>query len=237
MTRLMSRYGRPPEPAQFSRLLERLPAPQREALKIVFGLTQGPAPDRFLLGWRYSACSRRPRESAPFCVSWMTRSGWIGRRPMLAFAARRLLAERVGFVSGSAGKVRRSGAPELEVRGLGAEDARVLPKLAGPFSLGEQVRDRIVAETGGNPLALLELPRGLTAAQLAGGFGLPGAQVFRGGSRRASLGGSRPCPKSRSDCCCSRPPSRRAIRCWCGARPSGSGSPLRRRSAPRRTDC
>ena len=162
--------------------LERLPAPQREALEIVFGLTQGPAPDRFLVGLAVlSLLSETAGERPLLCV--VDDAQWVDRASAvtLAFAARRLLAERVGLVFGArvVGEALR-GLPELEVRGLGVEDARALLKSAVRFPLGEQVRDRIVAETGGNPLALLELPRGLTAAQLAGGFGLPGAQALSG---------------------------------------------------------
>jgi DNA-binding CsgD family transcriptional regulator len=162
--------------------LERLPAPQREALKIVFGLTQGPAPDRFLVGLAVlSLLSETAGERPLLCVvddaQWLDRASAL----TLAFAARRLLAEHVGLVFGArvVGEALR-GLPELEVRGLGVEDARALLKSAVRFPLGEQVRDRIVAETGGNPLALLELPRGLTAAQLASGFGLLGAQALSG---------------------------------------------------------
>lgn len=162
--------------------LERLPAPQREALKIVFGLTQGPAPDRFLVGLAVlSLLSETAGERPLLCVvddaQWLDRASAL----TLAFAARRLLAERVGLVFGTrvVGEALR-GLPELEVRGLGAEDARALLKSAVRFPLGEQVPDRIVAETGGNPLALLELPRGLTAAQLASGFGLLGSQARSG---------------------------------------------------------
>ena len=95
----------------------------------------------------------------------------------LAFVARRLLAEPVGLVFAA----REPGdalqhLPELEVHGLRDGDARALFGSAVRFRFDERVRDRIVAETRGNPLALLELPRGLTATQLAGGFGLPGAQ-------------------------------------------------------------
>ena len=162
--------------------LERLPAPQREALKIVFGLTQGPAPDRFLVGLAVlSLLSESAGERPLLCVvddaQWLDRASAL----TLAFAARRLLAERVGLVFGArvAGEALR-GLPELEVRGLGVEDARAVLQSVVRFPLGEQVRDRIVAETGGNPLALLELPRGLTAAQLASGFGLLGAQAQSG---------------------------------------------------------
>jgi DNA-binding CsgD family transcriptional regulator len=99
----------------------------------------------------------------------------------LAFVARRMLAEPVGIVFGA----REPGPelrhmPELEVRGVRDGDARALLSSAVRFKLDEGVRDRIVAETRGNPLALLELPRGLTASQLAGGFGLLGTQALTG---------------------------------------------------------
>jgi DNA-binding CsgD family transcriptional regulator len=162
--------------------LERLPAPQSEALKIVFGLAQGSAPDRFLVGLAVlSLLSETAGERPLLCVvddaQWLDRASAL----TLAFVARRLFAECVGLVFGArvVGEALR-GLPELEMRGLGAEDARALLKSAVRFPLDEQVRDRIVAETGGNPLALLELPRGLTAAQLAGGFGLLGAQALSG---------------------------------------------------------
>jgi DNA-binding CsgD family transcriptional regulator/tetratricopeptide (TPR) repeat protein len=162
--------------------LERLPAPQREALKIVFGIAQGSAPDRFLVGLAVlSLLSETAGERPVLCVvddaQWLDQTSAL----TLAFVARRLFAERVGFVFGArvVGEALR-GLPELEMRGLGAEDARALLKTAVRFPLDEQVRDRIVAETGGNPLALLELPRGLTAAQLAGGFGLLSARAQSG---------------------------------------------------------
>jgi DNA-binding CsgD family transcriptional regulator/tetratricopeptide (TPR) repeat protein len=162
--------------------LERLPAPQRDALKIVFGLAQGSVPDRFLVGLAVlSLLSEATGERPVLCVvddaQWLDHASAL----TLAFVARRLLAERVGLVFGAraVGDALR-GLPELEMRGLGVKDARALLTSAVRFPLDEQVRDRIVAETRGNPLALLELPRGLTAAQLAGGFGLPGAQALSG---------------------------------------------------------
>jgi len=162
--------------------LERLPAPQRDALKIVFGLDQGSAPDRFLVGLAVlSLLSEATGERPVLCVvddaQWLDRASAL----TLAFVGRRLLAERVGLVFGARGVGDAlRGLPELEMRGLGVGHARALLTSAVRFPLDEQVRDRIVAETRGNPLALLELPRGLTAAQLAGGFGLPGAQALSG---------------------------------------------------------
>jgi hypothetical protein len=109
---------------------------------------------------------------------------------VLAFAARRLLAEPVGliFAAREPGEQLR-GLAELEVRGLADQDARALLGSAVRFRLDERVRDRILAETAGNPLALLELPRGLSPVQLAGGLGLPGvrtvpARIERGFRRR-----------------------------------------------------
>jgi DNA-binding CsgD family transcriptional regulator len=162
--------------------LDRLPAPQRQALEIVFGISSGSAPDRFLVGLAVLSLFAAVAEERPLlCVvddaQWLDQASEL----TLAFVARRLLAEPVGIVFGA----REPGLelrllPELEVRGIREDDARALLTSAVRFKLDEAVRDRIVAETRGNPLALLELPRGLTATQLAGGFGLTGAQALTG---------------------------------------------------------
>jgi DNA-binding CsgD family transcriptional regulator len=162
--------------------LERLAAPQRQALEIVFGLSAGAAPDRFLVGLGVLSLLAEVAEERPLlCVvddaQWLDHASAL----TLAFVARRLLAEPVGIVFAA----REPGdalarVDELEVRGLVNGDARALLSSAVGFKLDERVRDRIVAETRGNPLALLELPRGLTAAQLAGGFGLIGAHETSG---------------------------------------------------------
>ena len=114
---------------------------------------------------------------------------WLDRASAqaLAFVARRLLAEPVAlvFAAREPGEEFR-GLPELVVGGLRDGDARALLGSVIPGPLDERVRDRIVAETRGNPLALLELPRGLTPAELAGGFGAARALSLRGGSRRVS---------------------------------------------------
>jgi DNA-binding CsgD family transcriptional regulator len=160
----------------------RLPAPQRQALEIVFGLRDGPAPDRFLVGLGVLSLFSEVAEERPLlCI--VDDAQWLDRASArtLAFVARRVLADPVGlvFAGREAGEDLR-GLPELEVRRLSDEDARALLSSVVRFRLDEQVRDRIVAETRGNPLALLELPRGLTATQLAGGFGLLGAQGLSG---------------------------------------------------------
>ena len=162
--------------------LERLPAPQRDALRIVFGLSAGPAPDRFLVGLGVlSLVSEVAEERALLCVvddaQWLDHASAL----TLAFVARRLFVEPIAIVFAA----REPGEelqhlPELEVRGLRNGDARALLGSVVRFTLDARVRDRIVAETRGNPLALLELPRGLTATELAAGFGLLEAQALKG---------------------------------------------------------
>src|SRR5262245_43737248 len=159
-------------------MLERLPGPQREALEITFGVSSGAVPDRFLVGLAVlSLLSETADERPLLCViddaQWLDQASAL----TLAFAARRVLADPVGIVFAA----RDPGAelrhlPELEVQGLANGDARRLLDSVVGVKRDERVRDRIIAETRGNPLALLELPRGLTATQLAGGFGLPGAE-------------------------------------------------------------
>ena len=140
------------------------------------------APDRFLVGLAVLSLFAAVAEERPLlCViddaQWLDQTSEL----TLAFVARRLLAEPVGMVFGTRepGEELRH-LPELEVRGVGDDVARVLLTSAVRFKLDEAVRDRIVAETRGNPLALLELPQGLTATQLAGGFGMMGAQALTG---------------------------------------------------------
>jgi DNA-binding CsgD family transcriptional regulator len=159
--------------------LEDLPDPQRDALGVAFGLRAGGAPDRFLVGLAVLTLLSEVAEERPLlCV--VDDAQWLDRASaqVLAFAARRLLAEPVGliFAAREPGEQFR-GLPDLEVRGLPDKDARALLDSAVRVRLDQQVWDRIVAETNGNPLALLELPRGLSPTQLAGGFGLAGAQA------------------------------------------------------------
>ena len=162
--------------------LERLPVPQREALRTAFGLSAGPAPDRFLVGLAVlGLLSEAAAEQPLICV--VDDEQWLDRASVqaLGFAARRLAAEPVGlvFAARTAG-AELTGLPELAVEGLGEEDARALLDSALTGPLDARVRDLIVAETRGNPLALLELPRGLALGDLAGGFGLPGAVSLPG---------------------------------------------------------
>ena len=162
--------------------LDELPAPQRQALETVFGLSAGNAPDRFLVGLAVLSLFAAVAEERPLlCVVDDTQ--WVDQASelTLGFVARRLLAEPAGivFATREPGEGLRH-LPELEVRGVGDDDARALLTATVTVKLDEEIRDRVVAEMRGNPLALLELPRGLTAAQLAGGFGLTGGQALTG---------------------------------------------------------
>lgn len=162
--------------------LERLPPPQREALRTAFGTSSGSVPDQFLIGLSVlSLLSDAADEKPLLCL--IDDQQWLDRASaqVLAFVARRLGAEAVGivFVTRVPG-VELTGLPELVVSGLLKADARALLDSALPGSLDGRVRDQIVAETRGNPLALMELPRGLTSAELAGGFGLPAAAPLAG---------------------------------------------------------
>jgi DNA-binding CsgD family transcriptional regulator len=162
--------------------LERLPGPQRDALATTFGLSEGAVPDRFFVGLAMLGLLSEVAEERPLlCV--VDDAQWLDRASAqaLAFVARRLQAESVVMLFATrepSGEL--AGLPELVVEGLGHTDARRLLASVIPGRLDERVADQLVAETRGNPLALLELPRGLSSAQLAGGFGLPGALSLEG---------------------------------------------------------
>ena len=185
-------------------------------------------PDRFLVGLAVLSLLSEVAEERPLlCV--VDDAQWLDQ------ASARTLGVRRAAAAGRAGRdrVRRArararscgGLPELEVEGLRDGDARALLGSVVRFVLDERVRDRIVAETRGNPLALLELPRGLTrdaAGRVASGCWA--RRRCRGGSRRASGGGSRRCRRTRGACCWSRRRSRSAIRLLLWRAASGSGS-------------
>src|SRR5262249_36076864 len=170
--------------APFLDRLEHLPGPQRDALGIAFGLRDGGAPDRFLVGLAVLSllsdiAGKRPLVCIVDDAQWLDAAS----AQALAFVARRLGAESVGLVFAvrePSGEPHLDGLPELAVGGLDDHDAQELlgTVVAGP--LDDRVGHRIVAETRGNPLALLELPRGRTPAELAGGFGLSGGPAVPG---------------------------------------------------------
>jgi DNA-binding CsgD family transcriptional regulator len=161
--------------------IDRLPAPQREALQTAFGLSTGPVPDPFFVALAVLGLLSDAAEEQPL-VCLVDDEQWLDRASaqILAFVARRLDEESVGLLfAAPTPSSDLEGLPELVVEGLGQDDARTLLEaaLAGP--LDARVRDQIVSETRGNPLALLELTRGLTPAELAGGFGLTGGVPTR----------------------------------------------------------
>ena len=165
--------------APFADRIDSLPGPQRDALSTAFGRRGGDAPNRFLVGLAVLGLVSEVAEEKP--LLWIVDDAhWLDEASSqtLAFVARRLGAESVALVVAMRDHARKDdfvGLDELVLPGLGEDDARALLEtvLTGP--LDDRVRDRLVAETCGNPLALLELPRGLTPAEMAGGFGLPDA--------------------------------------------------------------
>jgi AAA ATPase domain len=219
--------------------LGRLPEPQREALGVTFGMSQGEAPDRFLVALAVLSLLAQVGDEQPLlCV--VDDAHWLDRASAqaLAFVARRLLAESVAMVFATREPSEElRGLPELPVRGLRDSDARALlgSVLRGP--LDQLVRDRFVAETRGNPLALLELPRGLTPAELAGGFGLPAAPALSSRIEESFQRRLTRYRRTRGGYCSSPRRSQSASRRCCGARPSGSGSTPRRRTPLRRRGC
>src|SRR6202020_1119149 len=162
--------------------LDRLPAPQQDALAVAFGLRAGNPPDRFLVGLAVlSLLSEAAEEQPLLCV--VDDAQWLDRASAqaLVFVARRLLAESVALIFATRDPGEElEGLPRLVLEGLRNGDARALLGSALRVPLDDPVRERLLAETRGNPLALLELPRGLTAAELAGGFGLPDAPGLSG---------------------------------------------------------
>jgi DNA-binding CsgD family transcriptional regulator len=158
-------------------LMERLPDPQRDALEVALGLSAGRPPNPFLVGLAVlNLLSEAADEQPLLCV--VDDAQWLDRASAraLAFVARRLLAEKIAMVFAAREPIEAlAGLAELHVEPLGRRDARALLDSVLPARFDERVLERIVVETRGNPLALLELPRGLTPAQLAGGFGLPAA--------------------------------------------------------------
>jgi len=156
--------------------LDALPTAQRDALKVALGLASGEVPDRFLVGLAVLGLLSAASETRPLlCLvedaQWLDDASGL----ILGFVARRLLAEPVAMVVSVREPSTRTdfdGLSELRVRGLAEDDARALLMSAVPGRLDDRVRDRIVSETRGNPLALLDLPRSMSADELAGGFEL-----------------------------------------------------------------
>jgi predicted ATPase len=175
--------------APFLDRLERLPARQRDALRISFGLSEQRAPDRFLVGLAVLDLLSEAAEERPL-VCLIDDQQWLdfASALILSFVARRLGAESLGLIfTTRVPDDHLAGLQELVIGGLPAPDAAALLDSVLPGKLDSRIRDQIVAETRGNPLALLELTHGMTPAELAFGLELPGA-VPLSGEIEASFG-------------------------------------------------
>ena len=158
--------------------LDSIPEPQREALSTAFGLSTGRAPDRFLVGLAVLSLLSEAAQQLPV-ICLVDDLQWLDEASIqtIAFVARRLREEAVGIVvtqRGTTARAELSGLPQLEIHGLSDGDARALLTSVVTGPLDELVRERIVAETRGNPLAIRQLPLGLKSEEMAGGFGLSG---------------------------------------------------------------
>jgi DNA-binding CsgD family transcriptional regulator len=161
--------------------LRRLPEVQQDALRVAFGMSTGRAPELLLVGVAVLGLFAEAATDSPL-VCLVDDAQWMDlmSQRILAFVGRRLDAESVALifaerVTGKPEAASFSDLPGLPIGGLADDQARALLDSVLPGPIEEQIRDRIVAETGGNPLALLELPRGLSSAELAFGFGGPGS--------------------------------------------------------------
>jgi DNA-binding CsgD family transcriptional regulator len=157
--------------------LARLPDPQRDAVRTALGLSAGDPPDRFLVGLAVLRLLSDVAEEQPL-VCIMDDAQWVDRASMqiLAFVARRLLAVSVALVFAVRepdDHLTLASLPRIDIGGLDDSDARALLESTIPGRLDERVRDRMIAESRGNPLALLEIARGTAVGELAGGFALP----------------------------------------------------------------
>ncbi|WP_081290694.1 helix-turn-helix transcriptional regulator [Mycobacterium asiaticum] len=161
--------------APLRELLSRLPKPQRLALEVALGVSEGDgAPDRLLVGLALLTLLAEVGASRPtICV--VDDAHWVDRASLqaIAFAARRLLADRVVVIFAARTPVAElADLPEMVLEGLSDSDARALLAALLPGRISDRMRDSIVAESRGNPLALLELHRSLDPTDLAGGYGL-----------------------------------------------------------------
>jgi hypothetical protein len=220
---------------------------------VALGLRSGTAPDKFLVGLAALNVLAEVAEEGPL-LCLVDDAQWLDQASaqVLAFVARRLAAERVALVfalrdvsetdasetdAGETDVQPFTGLPELRLDGLADGDARTLLAAGVHAPIDDVVRERVVAEARGNPLALLELPRSAQQARLAGGFELPDAVSV---PRRIEdfYERARAACRSRPSCCCwSRLPSPPARWRCCGALPSDWGSRARRRRPRRQLSC
>jgi DNA-binding CsgD family transcriptional regulator len=170
--------------------LEALPRPQRDALATAFGLAAGNVPDPFMVGLAVLSLLSDASQQQPLLCA-VDDAQWLDHASAhaLAFVARRLQADAVAMLFATReDSDNLSGLPGRLVHGLADSDARaLLTSVAGASSIDKRVRDQVIAEASGNPLALLELAGGFTPANLAGGFAVPGAPGLQGKLERSFL--------------------------------------------------
>ncbi|GAB3877879.1 hypothetical protein GCM10027612_01340 [Microbispora bryophytorum subsp. camponoti] len=219
----------------WSSRIESLPTPQRDALRSAFGQVAAVAADRYLVGMAAltllaDAASVQPLLCVVEDVQWLDRES----AEALAFVARRLHAEAVGLLFAirprSDGLALFDGLPVMTVSGLPVRDAGRLLSTSAAGRLDDAVAATIVTGTGGNPLALIELARTLTAEQLSGRAPCPAPFRSAGSSKRISYSRSRPSPPTPGRCSSSSPPRRPETSRCSGGPPVIWGSPRARRT-------
>ncbi len=176
--------------------LDRLPAPQARTLRVAFGVEDGPTVEPFLVGVATLSVLTDVAEPDVPVLCVVDDAQWLdsASADALLFAARSLSADPVAMVfaarTGEAGGLASApqGVPVLTVGGLGDDAARQLLDGRGGEMLPGEVAERLVHDTGGNPLALLELPTGLSPDQLKGQAPLPQQLTVTAGVERAFLG-------------------------------------------------
>ncbi|WP_433379907.1 BREX system ATP-binding domain-containing protein [Actinoplanes sp. CA-142083] len=180
--------------------LTALPEPQAQAIRVAFGLAAGNAPDRFVVGLAVLGLLAEAAAERPL-VCFVDDAQWLDQPSfqVLGFVARRLLAEPVLLLIGareSGDHLAFPGLPTLTLYGLTDNDARALLRATISGQLDPRVRDRIVAESRGNPLGLLELPKDMSPAELAGGFAVPASTTVSDHVHARYLGRVRALPVS-----------------------------------------
>ena len=217
--------------------LSRLPGLQREALGSAFALIDGPAPNLFLVGLAtLTLLADAARKRPVLCV--FDDAQWLDQASAgaLGFVARRLFADRIGMLFAvretGTGPAALEGVSELPVGGLPDDDARELLASVAVGGLDQRTADRIVSETGGNPLALVELGVELSAPQLAGRSPLPEPLPLGRRLEERFVSRVRPSHTRPRRCCCWRPPSSTGTLNSCGVPLRVSGSVGRRGISP-----
>ncbi|MDA0158865.1 AAA family ATPase [Solirubrobacter ginsenosidimutans] len=159
--------------------LETLAPPQQNAIEVALGVAAGDPPDRFLVAVAVLNLLCTTADTRPI-LCLVDDAQWLDAASVqtFGFVARRLAAEPVAMVFTLREPITTTalhGLPDLQLHGLQEPDARALLSRAVPGRLDDRVRDRIIAETGGNPLGLMELSQRMSPSERAAGFAPPAA--------------------------------------------------------------